>query len=156
MLDINLSTTITLSPYSSHSSDTLSTFTIPITTTNSPTYVGESGIRAAGWDLDREMHYHLLFMRLRCLRFVYRFVRGRVVLLLVLDSRSGDAFGSWGMLGQVGTCTARATFMDLLRMLDAAPGCQTSRELGYGIGHSIRRTALLMEEEARLSRAAWA
>ncbi|GJS82560.1 hypothetical protein Tco_0749101 [Tanacetum coccineum] len=34
------------------------------------------------WDpellgLDREMHYHLLFMRLRCLRFVYRFVRGR-------------------------------------------------------------------------------
>ncbi|GJY53221.1 hypothetical protein Tco_0444885 [Tanacetum coccineum] len=30
------------------------------------------------WDpkllgLDREMHYHLLFMKLRCLRFVYRF-----------------------------------------------------------------------------------
>ncbi|GJY56266.1 hypothetical protein Tco_0455381, partial [Tanacetum coccineum] len=34
------------------------------------------------WDpellgLDREIHYHLMFMRLRCLRCVYRFVRGR-------------------------------------------------------------------------------
>ncbi|GJT82663.1 putative reverse transcriptase domain-containing protein [Tanacetum coccineum] len=41
-----------------------------------PTYVGDL------WDpellgLDREMHYHLLFMRLRCLRFVHRYRQSR-------------------------------------------------------------------------------
>ncbi|GKF23214.1 hypothetical protein Tco_0075536 [Tanacetum coccineum] len=45
--------------------------------------------------LDREMHYHLLFMRLRCLRFVYRFV---------------------------GPATARADLYGFADMLDAAPG----------------------------------
>ncbi|GJU75055.1 putative reverse transcriptase domain-containing protein [Tanacetum coccineum] len=82
----------------------------------------------------------------------------------------------------VGPAIARADLYGFAEMLDAAPGCQTSRELGYGITDTWddlvgaiqeiasttlegvnredrsfqRRTALLIEEEARLSRAAWA
>ncbi|GJY32031.1 hypothetical protein Tco_0415526 [Tanacetum coccineum] len=97
-----------------------------------------------------------------------------------------------GTARQVGPATARADLYGFADMLDAAPGRQTSRELGYGITDTWddledeiiysqlddarhdrallrarvnmlyrdrpfhRRTALLMEEEARLSRAAWA
>ncbi|GJV00284.1 hypothetical protein Tco_1329554 [Tanacetum coccineum] len=98
-----------------------------------------------------------------------------------------------GTARQVGPATARADLYGFADMLDAAPGCQTSRELGYvtelvttvdqedEIIYSQlddarydrallrarvnmlykdrpfhRRTALLMEEEARVSRAAWA
>ncbi|GKA53231.1 hypothetical protein Tco_0746546, partial [Tanacetum coccineum] len=97
-----------------------------------------------------------------------------------------------GTARQVGPATARADLYGFADMLDAAPGCQTSRELGYGITDTWddledeiiysqlddarydrallrarvnmlyrdrpfhRRTALLMEEEARVSRAAWA
>ncbi|GJS89795.1 hypothetical protein Tco_0772431 [Tanacetum coccineum] len=80
----------------------------------------------------------------------------------------------------------RADLYGFSDMLDATPGCQMSRELGYGIRDTWddlvgaiqdiatnhpkrgstrrviedrpfhRRTALLMEEEARVSRAAWA
>ncbi|GJT86505.1 hypothetical protein Tco_1068222 [Tanacetum coccineum] len=79
-------------------------------------------------------------------------------------------------LSFVGPATARADLYGFADMLDAAPGRQTSRELGYGITDTWddlallrarvnmlyrdrpfhRRTALLMEEEARVSRAAWA
>ncbi|GJT00390.1 hypothetical protein Tco_0821559 [Tanacetum coccineum] len=90
-----------------------------------------------------------------------------------------------GTARQVGPATARADLYGFADMLDAAPGCQTTRELGYGITDTWddllercngmdrallrarvnmlesdrpfhRRTAVLMEEEARLSRAAWA
>ncbi|GJU24088.1 hypothetical protein Tco_1162709 [Tanacetum coccineum] len=95
-----------------------------------------------------------------------------------------------GTARQVGPATARADLYGFADMLDAAPGRQTSRELGYGItdtwddlvgaiqeiapttlegvnqrvtelattvvGIPHRRTCLLMEEEARASRAAWA
>ncbi|GJT64646.1 hypothetical protein Tco_1016126 [Tanacetum coccineum] len=103
-----------------------------------------------------------------------------------------------GAARQVGPTTARADLYGFADMLDAAPGRQTSRELGYGITDTWddlvgaiqeiapttleglddarhdrallrarvnmlyrdrpfhRRTALLMEEEARVSRAAWA
>ncbi|GJV68613.1 hypothetical protein Tco_1484122 [Tanacetum coccineum] len=125
-----------------------------------------------------------------------------------------------GAARQVGPTTARADLYGFADMLDAAPGCQTSRELGYGITDTWddlvgaiqeitpttlegvdqrvtelattvdqeddiiysqlddarhdrallrarvnmlyryrpfhRRTALLMEEEARVSRVAWA
>ncbi|GJX42559.1 putative reverse transcriptase domain-containing protein, partial [Tanacetum coccineum] len=97
-----------------------------------------------------------------------------------------------GAARQVGPTTARADLYGFGDMLDAAPGRQTSRELGYGIldtwddleddiiysqlddaRHNRallrarvnmlyrdrpfhRHTALLMEEEARVSRAAWA
>ncbi|GJR94676.1 hypothetical protein Tco_0266850 [Tanacetum coccineum] len=97
-----------------------------------------------------------------------------------------------GTARQVRPATARADLYGFADMLDAAPGRQTSRELGYGITDTWddledeiiysqlddarydrallrarvnmlyrdrpfhRRTALLMEEEARLSRAAWA
>ncbi|GJS05143.1 hypothetical protein Tco_0321651 [Tanacetum coccineum] len=93
---------------------------------------------------------------------------------------------------QVGPATVRADLYGFADMLDAALGCQTSRELGYGITDTWdnledeiiysqlddarhdrallrarvnmlyrdrpfhRRTALLMEEDARVSRAAWA
>ncbi|GKD20988.1 hypothetical protein Tco_1222691, partial [Tanacetum coccineum] len=98
---------------------------------------------------------------------------------------------------QVGPTTARADLYGFADTLEAAPGCQMSRELGYGIRDTWddlvgaiqeiapttlegvnqrvtelddarydrppyrdrpfhRRTALLMEEEARVSRAAWA
>ncbi|GJX87347.1 putative reverse transcriptase domain-containing protein [Tanacetum coccineum] len=88
------------------------------------------------WDpellgLDREMHYHLRFMRLRCLRCGYRFVRGCVVLLLVLDTRSGRVVKL--VLARQVNCPARADLYGFADMLDAAPGRQTSRELGYGI-----------------------
>ncbi|GJU36041.1 hypothetical protein Tco_1184395 [Tanacetum coccineum] len=92
-----------------------------------------------------------------------------------------------GAARQVGPTTARADLYGFADMIDAAPGRQTSRELGYGItdtwddlvvaiqrlhrppfrgGQSEvigwllldrpfhRRTAFLMEEEARLSSAA--
>ncbi|GKE67090.1 hypothetical protein Tco_1521251 [Tanacetum coccineum] len=103
-----------------------------------------------------------------------------------------------GTARQVGPATARADLYGFADMLDAAPGRQTSRELGYHITDTwdnlvgaiqeiapttlegmddarhdrallrarvnrldsdrpfYRRTALLIEEEARLSRAAWA
>ncbi|GJZ86838.1 hypothetical protein Tco_0658448 [Tanacetum coccineum] len=88
-----------------------------------------------------------------------------------------------GAARQFGPTTAEADLYGFADMLDAAPGCQTSRELGYGITDTWddlvgaiqeiapttlegvnqrvtepfhRRTALLIEEEARLSRAAWA
>ncbi|GJR15746.1 hypothetical protein Tco_0798398 [Tanacetum coccineum] len=62
-----------------------------------------------------------------------------------------------GAARQVGPTTARADLYGFADMLDAAPGRQTSRELGYGITDTgILRTALLMEEEAKASRAAWA
>ncbi|GJY02138.1 hypothetical protein Tco_0360290 [Tanacetum coccineum] len=104
-----------------------------------------------------------------------------------------------GAARQVGPTTARADLYGFADMLDAAPGRQTTRELGYGITDTwddlvgaiqeiapttlegvnqrvielattidhedeiiysqlddARRTAILMEEEARLSRAAWA
>ncbi|GKE01274.1 hypothetical protein Tco_1389257 [Tanacetum coccineum] len=97
-----------------------------------------------------------------------------------------------GTARQVGPATARADLYGFADMLDAAPGCQTSRELGYGITDTWddledeiiysqlddarhdrallrarvnmlyrdrpfhRCTALLMEEEARVSRATWA
>ncbi|GJR14356.1 hypothetical protein Tco_0797008 [Tanacetum coccineum] len=89
-----------------------------------------------------------------------------------------------GAARQVGPTTAEADLYGFAEMLDAAPGRQTSKELGYGgvrsyiyswMMHDMtrallrarvnmlyrdrpfhRRTALLIEEEARLSRAAWA
>ncbi|GJR50983.1 hypothetical protein Tco_1401504 [Tanacetum coccineum] len=89
-----------------------------------------------------------------------------------------------GAARQVGPTTAEADLYGFADMLDAAPGRQTSKELGYGWMRSYilkldvctidrallsarshmlyrdrpfhRRTALLMDEEARLSRAAWA
>ncbi|GJX19394.1 hypothetical protein Tco_0222071 [Tanacetum coccineum] len=91
-----------------------------------------------------------------------------------------------GTARQVRPATARADLYGFADMLDAAPGRQTSRELGYGITDTWddledeiiysqlddarhdrvnmlyrdrpfhRCTALLMEEEARVSRAAWA
>ncbi|GJY79089.1 hypothetical protein Tco_0484890 [Tanacetum coccineum] len=105
-----------------------------------------------------------------------------------------------GAARQVGPTTAEADLYGFADMLDAAPGRQTSKELGYGITDTWddlvgaiqeiapttlegvnqrvielvttidqedeiiysqdtpfhRRTALLIEEEARLSRAAWA
>ncbi|GJS71969.1 hypothetical protein Tco_0704810 [Tanacetum coccineum] len=97
-----------------------------------------------------------------------------------------------GAARQVGSTKTRADLYGFADMLDAAPGCQTSRELGYGITDTWddledeiiysqlddarhdrallrarvnmlyrdrpfhRRTALLMEEEARVSHAAWA
>ncbi|GJS58272.1 putative reverse transcriptase domain-containing protein [Tanacetum coccineum] len=58
-----------------------------------------------------------------------------------------------GATRQVGPTTARADLYGFADMIDAAPGRQkTSRE----DRPFHRRTALLMEEEARLSRAAWA
>ncbi|GJV88524.1 hypothetical protein Tco_1532462 [Tanacetum coccineum] len=56
------------------------------------------------WDpellgLDREMHY--LFMRLRCPRCGYRFVRGCVVLLLVQMPDGRGEFCSWMLLGKL-------------------------------------------------------
>ncbi|GKF54228.1 hypothetical protein Tco_0161138 [Tanacetum coccineum] len=70
------------------------------------------------WDpelrgLDREMHYHLRFMRLRYLRY-----------------RESSAAGT---ARQVGPATTRADLYGFTDMLDAAPGRQMSRELGYGI-----------------------
>ncbi|GKC45352.1 hypothetical protein Tco_1063074, partial [Tanacetum coccineum] len=53
---------------------------------------------------------------------------------------------------QVGPTTARADLYGFADMLDAAPGRQTSRE----DRPFHRRTTLLMEEEARVSRTAWA
>ncbi|GJY99092.1 hypothetical protein Tco_0516522, partial [Tanacetum coccineum] len=97
-----------------------------------------------------------------------------------------------GAARQFGPTTAEADLYGFADMLDAALGCQTSRELGYGIIDTWddledeiiysqlddarydrallrarfnmlyrdrsfhRRTTLLIEEEARLSRAAWA
>ncbi|GKB57584.1 reverse transcriptase domain-containing protein [Tanacetum coccineum] len=90
-----------------------------------------------------------------------------------------------GTARQVGPATARADLYGFADMLDAAPGCQTCKELGYGITDTWddlvgaiqeiapttlegvnqrvtedrlfhRRTTLLIEEEARLSRVAWA
>ncbi|GJR75766.1 hypothetical protein Tco_0088131 [Tanacetum coccineum] len=97
-----------------------------------------------------------------------------------------------GAARQVGPTIARADLYGFADMLDAPPGRQTTRELGYGITDTWddhedeiiysqlddarydrallrarvnrldsdrpfhRRTALLMEEEARVSRAAWA
>ncbi|GJY07690.1 putative reverse transcriptase domain-containing protein [Tanacetum coccineum] len=85
-----------------------------------------------------------------------------------------------GAARQVGPTTAEADLYGFADMLDAAPGCQTTRELGYDHISQLddarydrallrarvnmlyrdrpfhRRTALLIEEEARLSRAAWA
>ncbi|GJR27800.1 hypothetical protein Tco_1104032 [Tanacetum coccineum] len=177
------------------------------------------------WDpellgLDREMHYHLMFMRLRCLICVYRFVRG--VSLLLWSWIRGRESSAAGTARQVGPTTASADLYGFADMLEAAPGRRMSRELGYGIrdtwddlvgshnqeiAHRTtlegvnqrvielsstvdqedeiiysqlddarydrallrarvnmlesdrpfhRRTAVLMEEEARLSRAAWA
>ncbi|GJS36848.1 putative reverse transcriptase domain-containing protein [Tanacetum coccineum] len=88
-----------------------------------------------------------------------------------------------GAARQVGPTIARADLYGFADMLDAAPGRQTSRELGYGITDTWddllddaqhdrallrgrvnmlyrdrpfhRCTALLMEEEARVSHAAW-
>ncbi|GKC31224.1 hypothetical protein Tco_1038518 [Tanacetum coccineum] len=57
-----------------------------------------------------------------------------------------------GAARQVGPTTAEADLYGFADMLDAAPGRQTSKE----DRPFHRRTALLMEEEARLSRAAWA
>ncbi|GJS95367.1 hypothetical protein Tco_0802335 [Tanacetum coccineum] len=104
---------------------------------------------------------------------------------LVLDTEVGRFLKSSaaGTARQVGPATARADLYGFADMLDAAPGRQTSRELGYGITDTWddllddarhdrallrarvnmlyrdrpfhRRTALLMEEEARVSRAAW-
>ncbi|GJW24226.1 hypothetical protein Tco_0038037 [Tanacetum coccineum] len=145
-----------------------------------------------------------------------------VVLLLVLDTRSGRVrqLVLLGRLDLPQLATARADLYGFADMLDAAPGRQTTRELGYGITDTWddlvgaiqeiapttlegvnqrvielattvdqedeiiysqlddarydrallrarvnmlyrdrpfhRRTALLIEEEARLSRAAWA
>ncbi|GJX78976.1 hypothetical protein Tco_0327125 [Tanacetum coccineum] len=89
-----------------------------------------------------------------------------------------------GAARRVGPTTARADLYGFVEMLDTTPGCQTTRELGYGITDTWdnllddarhdrallrarvnmlyrdrpfhRRTTLLMEEEARVSRAAWA
>ncbi|GJS26285.1 hypothetical protein Tco_0486905 [Tanacetum coccineum] len=72
-----------------------------------------------------------------------------------------------GTARQVGPTTARADLYGFADMLDAAPGCQTSRDVMtelYLEPESTcctdrpfhRRTAILMGEEARLSRAAWA
>ncbi|GKE49153.1 hypothetical protein Tco_1480411 [Tanacetum coccineum] len=120
-------------------------------------------------------------MRLRFPRFVYRFIRSRVVLLLPLGTRSGR-------VRQDGLAVARADLYRFVDMVDAALGHLMSSELGYvtelvsnvdqedGIMYSLlederedrsllrgrvkmlfrdrpyhRRTALLMEEEARVS-----
>ncbi|GJW22858.1 reverse transcriptase domain-containing protein [Tanacetum coccineum] len=76
-----------------------------------------------------------------------------------------------GAARQFGPTTAEADLYGFADMLEAAPGRQMSRELGYGIrdtwddlaeDHTIlhlmvdTHIALLIEEEARLSRAAWA
>ncbi|GKD72487.1 hypothetical protein Tco_1330769, partial [Tanacetum coccineum] len=89
-----------------------------------------------------------------------------------------------GAARQDGPATAGADLYGFFNMIDAAPGCQRSSELGYGITDTLdglledarhdrallrgrvnmlyrdmpfyRRTALLMEEEARVSHAAWA
>ncbi|GJV69868.1 hypothetical protein Tco_1485377 [Tanacetum coccineum] len=154
------------------------------------------------WDpellgLGREMHYHLMFMRLRCLRFIYRFVRGRVVLLLVLDTRSGEIGTRCPLpgrhtsreLGKVFTIhwddlvgaiqeiapttlegvnqrvTELATTVDqedeiIYSQLDDARHdralLRARVNMLYRDRPFHRRTALLMEEEARVSRAAWA
>ncbi|GJT91372.1 hypothetical protein Tco_1080217 [Tanacetum coccineum] len=109
--------------------------------------------------------------------------------LLGLDTRDALHISS-GTARQVGPATVRVDLYGFADMLDATPGCQTTRELGYGItdiwddlvgaiqeiatdhprGVNQRArvnmldrdrpfhrcTAILMEEEARLSRAAWA
>ncbi|GJR87221.1 hypothetical protein Tco_0211232 [Tanacetum coccineum] len=127
---------------------------------NSPTYVeGSLGSRAAGIR-HREMHLPSP----------------------VGESSAGDAARQVGPT----TVVVEADLYGFADMLDAAPGRQTSRELGYGITDTWddlvgaiqeiapttlegvnqrvtedrpfhRRTALLMEEEARLylSRVAW-
>ncbi|GJS91629.1 hypothetical protein Tco_0774265 [Tanacetum coccineum] len=82
-----------------------------------------------------------------------------------------------GTARQVGPATARADLYGFADMLDAAPGCQCEDEIIYSQLDDARydrallrarvnmlyrdrpfhrRTALLIEEEARLSRAAWA
>ncbi|GJS03126.1 hypothetical protein Tco_0319634 [Tanacetum coccineum] len=105
-----------------------------------------------------------------------------------VGSRQRDALhllsSAAGAARQVGPTIAEADLYGFADMLDAAPGRQTSKELGYGITDTWddllddarydrallrarvnmlyrdrpfhRRTALLIEEEARLSRAAWA
>ncbi|GJW73104.1 hypothetical protein Tco_0132474, partial [Tanacetum coccineum] len=57
-----------------------------------------------------------------------------------------------GTARQVGPAIARADLYGFADMLDAAPGRQASRE----DRPFHRRTALMMEEEARVSRASWA
>ncbi|GKG12103.1 hypothetical protein Tco_0346340, partial [Tanacetum coccineum] len=63
--------------------------------------------------LDGEMRYHLRFMILRFLRCGYRFVRGCVILLLVLDMRSGRV-RQLGLLGGLDLPQLGQTCMDLL------------------------------------------
>ncbi|GJU02713.1 hypothetical protein Tco_1113051 [Tanacetum coccineum] len=79
------------------------------------------------------MHYHLLIDETRYLRFLFIpcFERGRFVLLNPgLGYEVGEKYGSW-----------------IARRLEM---------LGLWDRPFHRRTALLMEEEARVSRAAWA
>ncbi|GJX96030.1 hypothetical protein Tco_0351828 [Tanacetum coccineum] len=75
-----------LSPYSSPLPQIPSPpLPIPSQPPNSPTYVeGSLGSRAAG--IRQRDALPSTVLRMRALRFVYRFVRGRVVLLLVLDT----------------------------------------------------------------------
>ncbi|GKD64468.1 hypothetical protein Tco_1306576 [Tanacetum coccineum] len=60
-----------------------------------------------------------------------------------------------GAARQVGPTTAGQRPYGFADMLDAAPGCQTSRETPDPINHK-RTGPYCMEEEARVSRAAWA
>ncbi|GJW07438.1 hypothetical protein Tco_1569861 [Tanacetum coccineum] len=138
-----------------------------ITTPNSPKHVEGS------WDPE------LLGLDERCTPFLFLRLRRRRI---CLPLRKRPCRTTPGPGYEVGESSAA----------DAAPGCQTSRELGYGITDTWddledeiiysqlddarhdrallrvrvnmlyrdrpfhRRTALLMEEEARVSRAAWA
>ncbi|GJR60920.1 hypothetical protein Tco_1503082 [Tanacetum coccineum] len=79
-----------------------------------------------------------------------------------------------GTARQVGPTTARANLYRFAEMLDAAPGCRMSRELGYGIRDTwddlvgsiqeiapttldgVNQRVIELSTTARLSRAAWA
>ncbi|GJV94011.1 hypothetical protein Tco_1541824 [Tanacetum coccineum] len=182
---LNYSTSITFSsPYSSPLPQIPSP-PLPISSPppNSPTYVeGSLGSRAAGIRQRDALPspVHETEMPEICLP-----LRKRPCRTTPGPGYEVGESSAAGAARQVGPATARADLYGFADMLDAAPGRQTSRELGYGITriHGMgllddarhnrallrarvnmlyrdkpfhRRTALLMEEEARVSRAAWA
>ncbi|GJY79116.1 hypothetical protein Tco_0484917 [Tanacetum coccineum] len=110
----------------------------------SPTYVeGSMGSRAAGIRQRDALPVHETEMPEMCLPLRKRLCR--------TTPGPGYEVGESSAAGtarQVGPTTARADLYGFTDMLEAAPG----RGL---IGPFHRRTALLIEEEARLSRAAW-
>ncbi|GJT67418.1 putative reverse transcriptase domain-containing protein, partial [Tanacetum coccineum] len=206
-----------LSPYSSPLPQIPSP-PLPIPSPISPTYVeGSLGSRAAGIRQRDALpsHVHETEMPEMCLP-----LRKRPCRTTPGPGYEVGESSAAGTARQVGPTTARADLYGFADMLDAAPGRQTSRELGYGIRDTWddlvgaiqeiapttlegvnqrvielsstvdqedeiiysqlddarydrallrarvnmlesdrpfhRRTAVLMEEEARLSRAAWA